>query len=71
MQKYEKGTNRISASKLYEIAKALNVEVATLFEDAASAYAEAGMAGDHPQAELPSAGELRIANMLSLCRTDM
>ena len=34
VQKYEKGTNRISASKLYEIAKVLNVSLASLFEDA-------------------------------------
>jgi transcriptional regulator with XRE-family HTH domain len=33
LQKYEKGTNRISASKLHMIAKVLNVKVAALFAD--------------------------------------
>ena len=32
VQKYERGSNRISASKLYEIAKALQVPVAFFFE---------------------------------------
>jgi transcriptional regulator with XRE-family HTH domain len=32
VQKYEKGTNRISASKLYEIADALGVELPSLFQ---------------------------------------
>lgn len=37
MQKYERGINRVSASRLYEIAKALNVPVVTFFpEDANS-----------------------------------
>ena len=32
VQKYEKGINRVSASRLYEIAKALNVKVSFFFE---------------------------------------
>ena len=32
VQKYEKGTNRISASKLVEIARALSVNVSDLFD---------------------------------------
>lgn len=32
IQKYEKGSNRISASKLADIAKHLNISVATFFE---------------------------------------
>src|ERR1700687_3633592 len=35
LQKYERGTNRISASKLHDIARILGVEVASFFEDAA------------------------------------
>ncbi|MCK5910150.1 MAG: helix-turn-helix transcriptional regulator [Caulobacter sp.] len=34
VQKYERGANRISASKLYEIARALEVPVAALFDGA-------------------------------------
>lgn len=65
VQKYEKGTNRISASKLFEIAKTLEVEVAMLFEDAAAAYG-AGVAGEvEHAADLPSRMDLQIANKLS------
>jgi transcriptional regulator with XRE-family HTH domain len=34
VQKYERGQNRVSASRLYEIARALRVPVAYFFEDA-------------------------------------
>src|ERR1700694_3753708 len=37
VQKYENGANRISASKLYETAGVLGVEVAQLFTDAGDA----------------------------------
>ncbi len=37
VQKYENGTNRISASKLYEIARFLNVEIGSLFAHAGNA----------------------------------
>lgn len=32
VQKYEKGTNRISASRLYEVARVLNVPVQKMFK---------------------------------------
>ena len=32
VQKYEKGTNRISASRLYEISRILNVDIGFFFE---------------------------------------
>jgi transcriptional regulator with XRE-family HTH domain len=35
IQKYEKGSNRVSASKLFEFAKTLKVEVSYFFEGAA------------------------------------
>jgi transcriptional regulator with XRE-family HTH domain len=35
LQKYEKGTNRVSASKLFEIARTLQVEIGSFFRDAA------------------------------------
>ena len=40
VQKYERGTNRISASKLYEIAKALKTPVSYFFEGYESNNAE-------------------------------
>lgn len=37
IQKYEKGINRVSASRLFDFAKILGVEVESFFEDAESA----------------------------------
>ncbi len=42
MQKYERGANRISASKLFVIAKALNWPVASFFPDQDAEVAEHG-----------------------------
>ncbi|MBX3519879.1 MAG: helix-turn-helix transcriptional regulator [Xanthobacteraceae bacterium] len=47
VQKYEKGTNRIGASRLHQIAKILGVPVAFFYEDmpggeAAAGFGEAG-----------------------------
>jgi transcriptional regulator with XRE-family HTH domain len=33
VQKYEKGTNRIGASRLHKISEVLNIPVASLFDD--------------------------------------
>jgi DNA-binding XRE family transcriptional regulator len=33
IQKYEKGVNRISAARLFDICKALNVSLSSMFED--------------------------------------
>ena len=41
VQKYEKGTNRISASKLVEIARALSVNVSDLFDGTGNLDAKA------------------------------
>jgi transcriptional regulator with XRE-family HTH domain len=43
VQKYERGTNRISASKLYEIARALDVTIAEFFEGLDDPRSEGGM----------------------------
>jgi transcriptional regulator with XRE-family HTH domain len=40
VQKYERGANRISASKLYEIARALRVSIAWFFEGLSDPTAE-------------------------------
>jgi transcriptional regulator with XRE-family HTH domain len=44
IQKYEKGTNRIGASRLQHIASVLTVPVSFFFEDAPGTPAEGGMA---------------------------
>jgi len=42
IQKYETGTNRVSASRLWAIAEALNVEVSFFFEGLGGDQEEAG-----------------------------
>ena len=61
LQKYEKGTNRISASKLYDIARILGVEVATFFEDAADPEKLAAIS----DADVPRRIDLLTASKLS------
>ena len=39
VQKYERGTNRISASRLYDLSRVLDVSIEHLFEDMAPAVA--------------------------------
>ncbi len=39
MQKYEKGTNRISASRLYDLARVLDVPIEHFFDDMPTAVA--------------------------------
>jgi transcriptional regulator with XRE-family HTH domain len=46
VQKYEKGANRVSASKLYEIAAALQTQVAYFFDGLADPGADADAATD-------------------------
>lgn len=50
IQKYEKGTNRVSASKLYDIARFFQTDVAYFFQgldDARPGMAEEGAAFEH------------------------
>lgn len=53
IQKYEKGTNRIGASRLQHIARVLTVPVSFFFEDAPGGVA--AEAGGNGMAEQPSA----------------
>ena len=41
VQKYERGTNRVGSSRLYQLAKVLNVPVSFFFDDMAAAVAGA------------------------------
>ncbi|MTI17897.1 XRE family transcriptional regulator [Rhodobacteraceae bacterium RKSG542] len=49
IQKYEKGTNRIGASRLQHIATLLKVPVAFFFEDAPGTPEESHGIGENPQ----------------------
>lgn len=56
IQKYERGANRVSASRLYDIARALAVDVSFFFEDLDDAAARS-----RPNAVLPDATEALVA----------
>ena len=62
VQKYEKGTNRIGASRLQQISKTLNVPPAYFF-DGAPAFDEATTAMVHPAAA--EAGSAYVVDFLS------
>lgn len=59
IQKYEKGTNRVGASRLQAIARILSVPVAFFFEDAPGREPGAGMAEEPSDyvAEVPNTAE--------------
>lgn len=52
IQKYETGANRVSASRLWEIAKTLDVAVSSFFEGLAATEAEHPELGDREAVEL-------------------
>jgi transcriptional regulator with XRE-family HTH domain len=54
IQKYEKGASRISAGRLFQIAKALGVTIAYFYSDALARAS--GMAEDEAQPPLPAMG---------------
>ncbi len=53
MQKYEKGTNRISSSRLYDLARTLDVPVESLFDDMPTAVAVSSPAQGGDEAKEP------------------
>jgi len=54
VQKYEKGSNRISASRLYYAAKILGVPVQAFFEDLPSVEGESGFNESNEQSSVMS-----------------
>lgn len=73
VQKYEKGVNRIGASRLFHISKILGVPVQFFYDDYADADVLAGMAEDEAAPPAPPRSE--FMNLLStpegiqLCRS--
>jgi transcriptional regulator with XRE-family HTH domain len=51
LQKYEKGTNRISASRLFDLSHVLNVPIGFLFDDTPVKVTKGGDAELSPSAE--------------------
>jgi len=69
VQKYERGANRISASKLYDIARILEAPVSHFFEGLAEPVSGGGGPGVQIQAREESIGEfLHSAEGLELAR---
>jgi Helix-turn-helix. len=62
VQKYEKGTNRIGASRLQQISKTLNVPPAYFF-DGAPPFDDAE--ADHPHSSAAEAGSAYVVDFLS------
>ena len=70
IQKYEKGTNRIGASRLFQLSKVLDVPVGYFFEDAFAQSSPATDAGEEGAEPLDEVQEfVRSKEGLSLIRT--
>jgi transcriptional regulator with XRE-family HTH domain len=63
VQKYEKGTNRVGAGRLYDIGNALNMHVSFFYEGLPTIGGDAPTA--HPLAGLTDRESLRLARALS------
>lgn len=61
VQKYERGANRVSASKLYQVARALQAPIPYFFDGLPDPAHEGHVAGEHPSFahELPLTPEER------------
>ncbi len=57
VQKYEKGTNRISSSRLYDLARTLDVPVESFFDDMPTAVAASSPAQGGDEAKEPPSYE--------------
>ncbi len=64
VQKYERGTNRMSASKLYETAQLLQLPVGLFFEGLESARS-----GDHDPLLASIAGDPELRRLIRLYQT--
>lgn len=60
VQKYEKGTNRISASRLFEFSRVLDVTISYFFEG----YGDNGASEDEPESHI-NRMDFRLARSLS------
>jgi DNA-binding XRE family transcriptional regulator len=63
VQKYEKGTNRVGAGRLYEIGNVLNVHVSFFYEGLPTIGGDTS--ASHPLAGLTDRESLRLARALS------
>jgi transcriptional regulator with XRE-family HTH domain len=68
VQKYERGTNRIGASRLYELSRVLDVPVSFFFDDTDPARAPAMGGFAEPPAEAFESDPLRKPEIIELVR---
>ncbi|HVY12715.1 MAG TPA: helix-turn-helix transcriptional regulator [Alphaproteobacteria bacterium] len=68
VQKYERGQNRVSASRLYEVAKALRVPVAYFFEDAPDQGGPPGLSDQKQEALEDNSGDYNARETAELMR---
>lgn len=64
VQKYEKGTNRVSSSKLWLIAQFFKVDLAYFFDGLSSAAAAPAIAEDAAAAPRPTRQSIEISNLV-------
>lgn len=57
VQKYERGANRIGASRLYDLSRVLDVPVSFFFDDLGQGAPDAGVAETEPAASSTARGE--------------
>jgi transcriptional regulator with XRE-family HTH domain len=69
IQKYEKGTNRVGASRLQAIAQILNVPVSDFFENAPQQDGESALGMQEAQAATYTADFLNSSDGIQLART--
>ena len=68
VQKYERGANRIGASRLYELSRVLDVPVSFFFDDTDPVRAPAMGGFDEPPAETFASDPLRKRETIELVR---
>ena len=68
VQKYERGANRVGASRLFDLAKALDVPVGYFFEDIDNSYAKAAGFAESPQKPLYGKDPLMKRETLELVK---
>jgi hypothetical protein len=66
VQKYQKGVNRIAASRLFDIARALDMPVARFFENVIGRASSPGLGGNVESALATSEGQQRVALFASI-----
>jgi len=68
VQKYEKGSNRVGASRLYALSKILDVPISYFYEDMPEELQNAPQTGKRPAGEEPQLDTMNKRETLELVR---